>query len=66
MTRRFCNKCGKEILTRINSCDNFHFSYRFGYGSRYDECTLELDLCCECLDEVVDGLRKSCKYEPIC
>lgn len=34
---------------------------RLGYGSRYDGDFLELDLCAQCLDELID----SCVIKPV-
>ena len=56
-----CNKCGKEFDI-YDEQENFSIhSYQIGYGSKYDGSGLQLDLCCECMDELID----SCKISPI-
>ena len=62
MTKRFCNKCGKEI---DNCYDGAHVEHKFGYGSMKDGLNFELDLCNECLDEVADKIVEMCKHSPI-
>ena len=61
MTKRICNKCGKEF----DIYDDFHLEYRFGYGSIKDGEKLEIDLCCSCLDELTESLISNFKYSPI-
>ena len=41
--------------------EHFSIHTRLGYGSRYDEDELELDLCCECMDKLID----ECVIPPI-
>ena len=53
-----CNKCGKEI----SHVGFFGIKdYTMPYGSKYDFDTLNLVLCVDCLDELVDG----CVISPI-
>lgn len=59
MLTKICNKCGKRMdywdhLSNISICKDL------SYGSKYDGCHLRLDLCNECLDELID----SCKIIP--
>lgn len=49
----FCNKCGKQIQ-QYDEVNGFHHSGRFGYGSKYDGELFEVDLCVDCIDELVD------------
>ena len=56
----YCNKCGKQM----DSWDiQHHFSItkRLGYGSKYDGEVLNLDICCDCMDEIIDA----CIISPI-
>jgi hypothetical protein len=57
-----CNKCGKK-LDMLDTQESFRFysKGRLGYGTKYDGCELELDLCCKCMDELID----SCSISPI-
>ena len=47
-----CNKCGKK---------NFSVYRRLGYGTKYDGDDLELDLCCDCMEKLID----ECIISPI-
>lgn len=38
---------------------------RFGYGSKHDGDYINLDLCCECFDKVIDWIVPQCKINPI-
>lgn len=62
MTRQkvYCNLCGKEF-DEFDQQASFHISQRLGYGSVHDGDTLELDICCECMDKLIDG----CELSPI-
>lgn len=56
----YCNKCGKKI-------DNYHVfigltaTNSLGYGSKYDGDLLQLDLCTDCMDELIDA----CAITPV-
>ena len=52
--------CGREF-DFLDEQESFHFYSRLGYGSRYDNHTLRLDLCCKCMDQIID----SCKLSPV-
>ena len=58
-----CTMCGTEI----NRLLEWYYSYKgfFGYGSKYDEERIELTLCCDCIDRVVDLIRPLCKTDPL-
>lgn len=64
MTRTYCNKCGSGI-DKANERDCFSISSRIGYGSKYDGDSLELDLCYDCLDEILQIIIPKCKHNPI-
>lgn len=59
---RTCNKCGKKF-DEWDTEESFRFysPFALGYGTKYDGSKLELDLCCECMEELID----SCKVSPI-
>lgn len=56
----YCNKCGKQ-LDIYDKQEDFSLETRVGYGSKYDGRVLNLDLCCSCMDELID----SCLISPI-
>lgn len=58
--RTVCNLCGKTIGEFMKACD-FSVHTLLGYGSRYDGDFLDLDLCPDCADELIDILQKKCK-----
>lgn len=58
MQKVFCNKCGKE-LDRYEEWDSIETV--MPYGSKYDGSLIDLDLCTQCLDELID----SCKISPV-
>lgn len=60
MTEKKCNKCGKQF-DEWDTQENFSIHGQVGYGSKYDGDIIELDLCCNCMDELMD----SCKISPI-
>lgn len=60
MRKTLCNMCGKE-MDAIDERSGGRFYKLLGYGSKYDGDTLELDICCSCLDRLVD----MCKISPI-
>ena len=50
-----CNKCGK-IFNEWDEQEGFSFYGSLGYGmQKYDGAELELDLCCDCMEEIIDG-----------
>ena len=56
----YCNKCGKR-LDPLDVQEEFSFHKRLGYGSKYDMRELNLDLCCDCMDKIID----ECVIPPI-
>ena len=55
-----CNLCGKEF-DMWDAAEATSIYKRLGYGSKYDEDWLELDICCKCLDTIID----QCEINPI-
>lgn len=61
MKKCYCNLCGKE-MDFWDIQEEFSIqSFNIGYGSKHDGDALELDLCCDCMDELIDR----CKINPI-
>lgn len=55
-----CNKCGKEF-DMWDTQEHFHFYGQFGYGTKHDGSMLELDLCCSCMEALIE----ECKVNPV-
>ena len=55
-----CNKCGKKFDI-WDTQENFSVYRRLGYGTKYDGDDLELDLCCDCMEKLID----ECIISPI-
>lgn len=55
-----CNRCGK-VMNRFDLQQEFYYHRELGYGSEHDGDMIELDLCCECIDRIVD----TCLISPI-
>lgn len=53
MRTYICNKCGKA-MDDLDIQERFSFDQYLGYGSKYDMNKLELDLCCACMDQLID------------
>lgn len=64
MEQRTCNKCGKTF-DMWDEQNDFSFHKHVGYGSKYDMSRIELDLCCDCFDELMDYIAQMCKKSPI-
>lgn len=61
MAREYlCNMCGKK-LDEYDIDEKFSLDRRLGYGSRNDGGMLELDLCCDCMDDLIS----KCKINPV-
>lgn len=64
MTKHVCNVCGRDF-DHLDERQGANFTHLVGYGSKYDGATVELDVCCECLDNILDMLVSGCKINPI-
>lgn len=60
LTEYTCNKCGKKF-DMWDESEHFHIHKKCGYGTKFDGEKLELDLCCSCMEELID----SCTISPI-
>lgn len=64
MTKVVCNICGKAFGK--NDCVTItNFETMLPYGSKYDGMSLNIDLCPECCDKVIDLIRPLCKFDPL-
>lgn len=59
-TKIRCNGCGRE-LDFWDVQQNFTIHKRIEYGSIYDESVVDLRLCCDCFDILV----QACAISPI-
>lgn len=55
-----CNLCG-NVLDEFDLQEDFSFQKRLGYGTKYDMDFLNLKICCQCMEKIIDG----CKITPI-
>ena len=60
MQKKYCNMCGKEF-DEWDTIQNWNIHGRAVYGSKYDLELISVDLCCDCMDKVID----SCKISPV-
>lgn len=59
-----CTMCGKEF-DMWDEQENFCFEHNVGYGSKYDMEKVNVNLCCDCFDKVMDMIIPMCKESPI-
>ena len=55
-----CNKCGKE-MDIWDRQEKFSINRRCGYGTKYDGFGIQLNLCCDYMEELVE----SCAVSPV-
>ena len=53
MIVRKCNLCGKE-LDVFDLQEEISYHSHMGYGSKFDLCHVDIDLCCKCFDRLMD------------
>lgn len=56
--------CGKQFDI-WDEQENFGIHHLVGYGSKYDGERIEMDLCCDCFDKIIDTLIPMCVHSPI-
>lgn len=49
-----CNLCGKEFDI-WDKKEGFVIHKRCGYGTKYDGETLNLDICCDCMERLIES-----------
>lgn len=64
MKKTVCNMCGRDfnVLDEENA---FHIRQEAGYPSKYDGCSINLDLCCDCFDSLIEYIVPKCKISPV-
>ena len=60
MNIRYCNICGSK-MDFWDIQEDYTIHTTAGYGSKYDEEEIELHICCDCMDKIID----QCKITPI-
>ena len=60
MNIRYCNICGRK-MDFWDIQEDYTIHTTAGYGSKYDEEEIELHICCDCMDKIID----QCKITPI-
>lgn len=55
-----CNKCGK-IFDLWDEQEAYSIYRKLGYGTKYDGDVLQLDLCCGCMEKLID----ECVIRPV-
>lgn len=58
--KKVCNRCGKE-LDFFDCQEDYSIHKHVGYGSKLDYCIVDLQLCCECFDRLVE----ECVISPV-
>jgi hypothetical protein len=61
MSKLKCTVCGNKLL-EFNA---FNIKHKFIYGSKYDGDVLNICLCPDCLDNLVDNIKSNSKVDPI-
>ena len=66
MTKVICNMCGKELDEwDLQESQDYSLHTKIGYGSKYDGNNIDLDLCCDYFDKLLDKTISLFKYSPI-
>ena len=60
MKKLVCNMCGKEF-DMWDEQEDFSIHRTCGYGTKFDGDSIQLDLCCDCMEKLVD----SCLISPV-
>lgn len=55
-----CNKCGR-VFNIWDTQENFSIKRSLGYGTIYDGDKLDINLCCECMEKLIE----ECAISPI-
>ena len=61
---KVCHMCGKTFDLWDHQ-EDFCFDHHIGYGSAHDFEHMQLNLCCQCFDKVIDWVLPQCKHNPI-
>lgn len=60
MNIRYCNICGSK-MDFWDIQEDYTIHTTAGYGSKYDEEEIELHICCDCMNKIIDR----CAISPI-
>lgn len=60
MNIRYCNICGSK-MDFWDVQEDFTIHTTAGYGSKYDEEEIEIHICCDCMDKIIE----KCAISPI-
>ena len=55
-----CSKCGKAF-DFFDAQEDFSIRRKLGYGTKYDGDRLDVQLCCDCMEKLID----ECAVSPI-
>lgn len=65
MVKKVCNMCGKDF-DMWDAQESFGFDYHVGYGRWFDGSNIQLDLCCDCFDKLMNEyIIPNCKISPV-
>lgn len=56
----YCKLCGRQ-LDYYDVIEDYSIVRRLGYGTKYDGEYIDLRLCCDCMEQLIDR----CKISPI-
>ena len=60
-----CNMCGKTF-DKWDEQESFGIHENVGYGSKHDGDIINLDMCCDCFDKLIDNyILPQCYQSPI-
>lgn len=60
-TQQYCNRCGRPLDFWDLQEDFSIHKYELGYGTKHDGDSVDLQLCCDCFDKLVE----ECAISPI-
>lgn len=60
-----CNVCGKTVEQVFENQMSISIHDRVGYGSKHDGSMLDLDICPDCFDKLIDSFAEKCAINPI-
>ena len=60
-----CNVCGKTVEQVFENQMLISIHDRIGYGSKHDGSMLDLDICPDCFDKLIDGFTEKCAINPM-
>lgn len=60
-----CTLCGKEF-DMWDEQENFGFHYYIGYGSKFDTQKIDVNMCTDCFDKMLEEyILPKCKENPL-